>query len=359
MKFDITAGQLAKPLMMAAGASEAKSTLPVLANVLLQADDGRLSITGSNMETELCVTAPADIHDAGSVTINAQKFAALVKKIPDSSAMRFQLDDDKLIIRAGRSRFSLATIPADIFPAFPSHETKARIDIDADAILGLIDRTANAMGNNDVRHYLNGLYVELIGGVLRAVASDGYRLSLSECPVDGEDMPGVILPRRAVLQMAKLLTGTVSLSVSASTAMMHFEGIRFGTKLVEGRFPDYQRVMPLEIGTTITVDRKAMIETLNRVNVLAENQAAKLELDGNQLRISSVNQLNESATESMDVMVDGKLSLIAFNIKYLLDALNKIDAEQASIGITPDGSAALLSAPDDKSVRHIVMPMRV
>ena len=209
MQFTITAGQMKKPLKLAQGSVETKSNIPILGNFLIQESDHGISITGSNLETELRTYAPAEIQELSPMTVNAAKLVALVSQLPDDALISANDGDGKATIKSGRSRFSLATIPADQYPAFQEHVGNTSLTIEADALGYLLDSVLHAMGNQDVRYYLNGLCLSVSKGILKAVASDGHRLSMSQVEVESDDIPAFILPRNTALRLSKMLDGEI------------------------------------------------------------------------------------------------------------------------------------------------------
>ncbi len=360
MQFDISAAALAKPLSLAAIATDRRATMmPILGNLLLAVASDQLAITAGNLETELSVLTPAAVEADGTTTVDARKLVALAKSLPADALLRCRLDGGRLLIRAGASRFALATRPAEEFPAFALPAAADAITLDADALLGLIDRTCPAVAVGDVRYYLNGLYLERTDGLLRAVGSDGHRLSLAECACEGADIPGVILPRPAVLAAAKMLGGQVSLSIGPrSVQMVMAEGIRYRAKLIEGRFPDWRSVVPRTVGATVQAGRRQLLDAVGRVGLLAENRAVRLGRADGELVVSSANSLEEYASESLPATFTGDLASVAANAGYLQDALAHLDGETVCVSATPDRGALLLTAPDNPAVRHVVMPMR-
>lgn len=362
MQFSIAAGQLKKPLQLAQGSVEGKS-LPILGNLLIQESDHGISITGSNLETELRTYAPAEIQELSPMTVNAAKLVALVKQLPDEAIITVTEKEGKAIVKSGRSKFTLATIPADQYPAFQEHVGQSSLTLEADALAWLMDSVLHAMGNQDVRYYLNGLCLSVSKGILQAVASDGHRLSLGRLEVDAEDIPAFIMPRNTALRLSKMLAGEMTLSVSANTVQMDFDGFRYSSKLIEGRYPDVQRVMLHDdnVGTRIILNRADFAEAITRVKVLAEKDTAAvlLEPKDGEVHISLTNSGDEKANDSVAAEINGSIDSIAFNATYLLDAVNHLRSETVELAIAKAGNSGRLKDPESDSVVHVVMPMRV
>lgn len=363
MQFTITAGQLKKPLKLAQGSVESKSNIPILGNLLIQESDHGISITGSNLETELRTYAPAEIQKSGSMTVNAAKLVALVSQLPDDALISVQDGDGKATVKSGRSRFSLATIPADQYPAFQEHVGNTSLTIEADALGYLLDSVLHAMGNQDVRYYLNGLCLSVSKGILQAVASDGHRLSSAQVEVESDDIPAFILPRNTALRLSKMLDGELTFSVSANTVQFDFEGFRYSSKLIEGRYPDVGRVMLTDdkVGTRMILNRAELADAITRVKVLAEKDSAAVLLEprDGEVNISLTNSGDEKANDTVSAEIDGGIEGIAFNAQYLLDAVNHLRSETVELAISEAGNSGRLKDPESSGVVHVVMPMRV
>lgn len=363
MQFSITAGQLAKPLQLAQGSVETKTSIPILSNLLIQEYDHGISITGSNLETKLRTYAPADVQELSPMTVNASKVVALIKQLPAEAIVTITEKDGKATIKAGRSRFSLATIPADQYPAFQEHNGQSSITMASDALSWLIDSTLHAVGNNDVRYYLNGMFFSVNNGVMKAVASDGHRLSMACLEVEAYDIPGFILPRNTVLRLAKMSIGDVTISVSPNTVQFDFDGFRYSSKLIDGRYPDVERVMLKDnnVGTRIILNRAEFAEAINRVKVLGEKErsAVILKPKEGEVHISLTNSGNENADDMVSAETDIGIESIGFNADYLLDAVSHLSSESVELAISTSGNSGRLKDPESDRIVHVVMPMRV
>ena len=360
MKFTVQANLFIKPLQLALASAETRSTLPILSHFLIQEAQGGLSITGCNLETELRTFAPAYVESAGGMTLEAQKLVNLVKQLGDAD-IAISEANGRATLKAGKSRFTLSTYPAENFPSFPVGDIKATTKIPFAVLAGLIESTAHAMANGDVRHYLNGLYLEVVGGVMRVVASDGHRLSIAKADVESEDVPGFIVPRATILRVPKLPGGDIALSLSSNTVKLDFGAFHYASKLIEGRYPDINRVMlkDADVGTRVTVDRVGLIDAVTRVKVLAEKDsgAVRLEYREGELHISLSNAVDENANDAIPAEIEGELEGISFNPSYLLDALTHLHAEKVELALSQAYNQCRLT--DDSSVVHVVMPMRV
>ena len=269
MKFSINREQLLKPLQQVAAVVEKRQTLPVLSNVLLEVGDGQLSMTGTDLELELVARLPLEgEHQAGETTVPARKLVDIAKSLPAEADIRFEVDGERMLVRSGRSRFTLSTLPASEFPNLEEDAAGSTLDIQPGVLRGLIDRTAFSMAQQDVRYYLNGMLFELKPGRLRAVATDGHRLALCDAELD---MPveeaSVILPRKGVMELSRILGDAgenARLTVGRNHVRIVVGAITFTSKLVDGKFPEYDRVIPKEGSRTIIADRETLRQALAR-----------------------------------------------------------------------------------------------
>ena len=370
MKFSISRDALIKPLNLVAGVVERRQTLPILSNVLLVLEGTTLSLTGTDLEVEL--VGRVELESAGvdgEVTVPARKLVDICKSLPEGSTIEFSLDSGKAMVKAGRSRFTLSTLPAADFPAVEGGAGSVALSLDQSLVKHLIDGTAFAMAQQDVRYYLNGLYLEILGGRLRVVATDGHRLALATAPqrVDADDI-GVIIPRKGVLELARLLDGNapLELMIGSNHIQAANEQFTFTSKLVDGKFPDYERVIPKSADKSVVGDRAELRQAFTRTAILSNEKyrGVRLKLTDNNLEITANNPEQEQAEEVVAVQYAGSDLEIGFNVSYLLDVLGVLDQSQVRLSLSDEASSALLEhaespAEEEPERLYVVMPMRL
>lgn len=366
MKFTISREALLKPLQVVGGVVEKRQTLPILANVLVQVVNGKLTLTGTDLEVELTATAAVENGTDGEITLPARKFNDICRALPDQAVVEVSIDGDKAVIRSGKSRFSLSTLPATEYPATEGVAGAFRLSMAQEVLKGLIDQTQFCMANQDVRYYLNGMLLEMKGGQLRTVATDGHRLAISETDspeVAGEERQ-VIIPRKGVLELSRLLgdgEAQCELTVGSNHIRVALGEVVMTSKLVDGRFPDYERVVPKVGDRLVTADRHVLRQALQRTSILSNEKyrGIRLQFDQNLLRATVNNPEQEEAEEEVEISYDGAEFEIGFNVSYLLDALNVVKQDQVVLSMTDANSSCLIYGADDKNSRYVVMPMRL
>ena len=370
MKFSIARDALIKPLNLVAGVVERRQTLPILSNVMLALEDKTLSLTGTDLEVELIGRVELEAAGVdGEVTVPARKLVDICKSLPESSTIEFSLEGGKATVKAGRSRFTLSTLPAADFPAVESGAGSVALSLDQSLVKQLIDGTAFAMAQQDVRYYLNGLYLEILGGRLRVVATDGHRLALATGPalVEAADT-GVIIPRKGVLELSRLLDGSVPLELAIGTNHIRAtnEQFTFTSKLVDGKFPDYERVIPKNADKSVIGERGELKQAFTRTAILSNEKyrGVRLKLSENSLDITANNPEQEQAEEAVGVQYTGTELEIGFNVSYLLDVLSVLEQPQVRLSLSDEASSALLENAEPPSEGeperlYVVMPMRL
>ena len=370
MKFSIARDALIKPLNLVAGVVERRQTLPILSNVLLALEDKTLSLTGTDLEVELIGRVELDAAGVdGEVTVPARKLVDICKSLPEGSIIEFSLEAGKATVKAGRSRFTLSTLPAADFPAVEGGAGSVALSLDQSLVKQLIDSTAFAMAQQDVRYYLNGLFLEIMGGRLRVVATDGHRLALATGPalVEAADT-GVIIPRKGVLELSRLLDGSVPLELAIGTNHIRAtnEQFTFTSKLVDGKFPDYERVIPKNADKSVIGERGELKQAFTRTAILSNEKyrGVRLKLSDNNLDITANNPEQEQAEEVVGVQYTGAELEIGFNVSYLLDVLSVLEQPQVRLSLSDEASSALLEnaeAPSEGEPErlYVVMPMRL
>ncbi len=365
MRFSLQREALLKPLAQVVNVVERRQTLPVLANLLLQVDDGRISLTGTDLEVEMIARADAQDTEAGETTIPARKFFDIVRALPDGSKVTVSQAGDKITVQAGRSRFSLSSLPANDFPSIDEVDATEHVQVPESSLKELIDRTAFAMAQQDVRYYLNGLLFDLRDQSLRCVATDGHRLALCEAPLEeGGQKRQIIVPRKGVQELQRLLEGgdrVLDLELGRSHIRVKRDDVTFTSKLIDGRFPDYEAVIPIGADKQVKVDRETLRAALQRAAILSNEKyrGVRVEVSPGQMRIQTNNPEQEEAQEDVEAetKVDGLA--IGFNVTYLLDALTALRDEQVILSMRDANSSALVQEAGNDRSRHVVMPLRL
>jgi len=365
MKFSISRDALIKPLNLVAGVVERRQTLPILSNVLLSLEAGQLSLTGTDLEVELVGRVAVDGESVdGEVTVPARKLVDICKSLPDGSNIEFTLDAGKAMVKAGRSRFTLSTLPASEFPSVEEGGADLTLELPQSVIKRLIERTAFAMAQQDVRYYLNGMLLELKAGRLRMVATDGHRLALCTAaePVSAGDA-SIIVPRKGVLELSRLLDADESmrLVIGSNHIRAVNQQFTFTSKLVDGKFPEYERVLPKSADKTVIGDRLELRQAFTRTAILSNEKyrGVRLKLSPDTLDITANNPEQEQAEEVVAVQYQGEALEVGFNVSYLLDVLSVLDGNNIRLSLSDSASSALLEEAEEGDSLYVVMPMRL
>lgn len=367
MHFTIQREALLKPLQLVAGVVERRQTLPVLSNVLLVVQGQQLSLTGTDLEVELIgrvqLEEPAE---PGEITVPARKLMDICKSLPSDVLIDIKLEEQKLLVKAGRSRFTLSTLPANDFPTVEEGPGSLTCTLEQSRLRRLIERTSFAMAQQDVRYYLNGMLLEVSTDTLRAVATDGHRLALCamQAPVGQTERHQVIVPRKGILELARLLTdpeGTVSIVLGQHHIRATTGEFTFTSKLVDGKFPDYERVLPKGGDKLVLGDRQLLREAFSRTAILSNEKyrGIRLQLANGQLKIQANNPEQEEAEEEISVDYEGASLEIGFNVSYLLDVLGVMTTDQVRLLLSDSNSSALLQEAGNDDSSYVVMPMRL
>lgn len=368
MKIKANRDDLLAPLLKVSNVVERRQTLPILANVLIEGRAKEVKFTATDLEVELTTSGPADGEGEIEFTLPARKLVDIVKALPEGAPLDLEIEGEKAILRSGRARFTMGTLPAQDYPSIEPTAATERLTLPQSALKRLIEKTAFSMAHQDVRYYLNGLLLEVAPGRLRAVATDGHRLAVC----DAEQNTGVdtelqvILPRKAVLELGRLLQDSdepVDLEISNSHLRVATEGggTVFTTKLIDGRFPDYERVMPSGPTQELIADRVTLRQSLTRTSILSnENyRGIRFRLSAEGLHLQAHNPEQDEAEEEVQVEYAGPPITIGFNVGYLLDVLGVLDTEQVSMALIDADSSCLMTAPGSTECRYVIMPMRL
>lgn len=365
MKFSAPRETILKPLQTVVGVVERRQTMPILSNVLLAVDGGRLRVTATDLEVEMVAEAEVEVEGGGEVTVPGRKLHEIFRALPEGSTVDVALAGERLTVKAGRSRFTLSTLRAADFPTVEEIAAKQTLKVAQKELRGLIEKTHFSMAQQDVRYYLNGLLLETEGKKLRAVATDGHRLALSEIELDAPAARDeqVIVPRKGILELNRLLDGESDVSISLGTnhVRVQIDGVRLTSKLIDGRFPEYARVIPNQPRNVITANQRLLREALQRTAILSNEKyrGVRLELSGNTVVLQANNPEQEEAMETLEVEYTGEAMEIGFNVNYLLDALAAVESEQVELGVTDANSSCLIREPGVDRTKFVVMPMRL
>lgn len=365
MKFQIQRETLLKPVQAIIGVVERRQTMPILSNVLLSVTEKGLAVTGTDLEVEMLAAAELNAETGGEITVPGRKFLDIVKALPEGVEVKIALDKDRLVIRSGKSRFTLSTLPAAEFPTVDDISAQVKFTVPQKALKELLDRTHFSMAQQDVRYYLNGLLIETRDNQLRAVATDGHRLALCDVAADGQQ-PGqqVIVPRKGVLELQRLLADSdepAEVEIGSNHIRVAAGGQRFTSKLIDGRFPDYSRVIPKAGDKDVMADRLLLREALNRTAILSNEKyrGVRLQLANSSLKIQAHNPEQEEAEEEIEVGYKGGELEIGFNVTYLMDALSAVQSEEVQISLADSNSSCLIREPGSELCCYVVMPMRL
>ncbi len=366
MKFTVDREVLLKPLQQVIGVVERRQTLPVLGNLLMVAGANGLTITATDLEVEIQSRIDIKVESGGEITLPARKLADICKALPENASIQFSIKDQKAQIRSGKSRFTLATLPAADFPLVESIKGESSFSIAQNKLKELIERTQFSMAQQDVRYYLNGLMLELARDQIRAVATDGHRLALCDMPVDIKtpDKRQVIVPRKGIQELMRLLESSdapVEVQVGGNHIGVRNADIRFTSKLVDGRFPDYDRVVPKGGDKQVVANRELLRQALSRTSILSNEKyrGIRLNLEKNIVKIQAHNPEQEEADEEFEVEYTGSNLEIGFNVTYLLDVLSSVRSDNVEITLSDSNSSCLMREPGSEQYRYVVMPMRL
>ena len=372
MKVTVERAALLKALGHVHRVVEKRNTIPILANVLLRADAEGLRLRATDLDIEVTDTIPADVPERGATTVPAHVLYDIVRKLPDGAQVSLEISGEggQMQIRSGRSRFMLQALPESDFPDLAAGELPHRFAVPAADLKRLIDKTQFAISTEETRYYLNGIFlhtIEVSGQpMLRAVATDGHRLARVEmpAPAGSESMPGIIIPRKAVAEIVKLVedgSETIRIELSSAKVRMTFDGVVLTSKLIDGTFPDYQRVIPTGNDKLLTVERDQFSRAVDRVSTISSERgrAVKLALGDGKLTLSVNNPDSGSATEEIEVDYEANPLDIGFNARYLLDITGQLDGDTALFKLADPASPTVIQDREGASALYVLMPMRV
>jgi DNA polymerase-3 subunit beta len=365
MKFSAPREAILSPLQAVIGVVERRQTMPILANILLSARSDELALTATDLEVELVAKAKVSLQQGGEITLPGRKFLDIVRALPEGATVTVSVEGERATVRSGKSRFTLATLPASDFPTVEDIKALQSLSLPQPALKLLLDKTHFSMAQQDVRYYLNGMLLEIADKVLRTVATDGHRLAYCESELEtaASTNQQVIVPRKGVLELQRLLggEGNVELAVGSNHIRVQIGDIRFTSKLIDGRFPEYSRVIPANPPKLVRADRDVLRSALQRAAILSNEKyrGIRLAVKTNSLILQSHNPEQEEAEEELEVAYSGDEVEIGFNVNYLLDALAAVESGEIQLGLTDANNSCLVTSPTVQSAKYVVMPMRL
>lgn len=366
MKFSLSRESLLNPLQLVAGVVERRQTLPILSNILFSLEGNKLSLTGTDLEVEIKGTTEVlGTAEPGKATVSARKMLDICRALPEGASLDFSIEDSKAFVTSGKSKFSLATLPANEFPSVDGGTHDVEFSASASMIKGLIEATSFAMAQQDVRYYLNGMLWEVTANKLRAVATDGHRLALCDgvCDVSVDDKFSAILPRKGIVELSRLLDDEmVQVSIGSNHIRITGANYCFTSKLVDGAYPDYDRVVPKGGDKNVIGDREQLKQAFSRTAILSNEKyrGVRIQLQGRAMHMVANNPEQEEAQEEVVVSYAGEPLEIGFNVGYLLDVLNVLKSKSTRFILSDSNSSALIEEESDSSgALYVVMPMRL
>src|SRR5437868_914497 len=368
MRVTIERSAFLKALNHVQSVVERRNTIPILSNVLVQAKGSAIKLTATDLDIEIVEEAPAEVAQEGAATVPAHMLYDIVRKLPDGAQLELDQGPDRgrVSIVAGRSRFAIQALPPEDFPALAAGEPTNRFALPAASLKGLIEKTRFAISTEETRYYLNGIYLHEVADTLRAVATDGHRLARAQVllPDGSKGMPGIIVPRKTVLELAKLIEteeSEIAVALSAAKIRFSFNGLVLTSKLIDGTFPDYERVVPRHNDKLLEIDTKLFSSAVDRVSTISfeKGRAVKLNISREKLVLSVNNPDSGSAEEEIAASYDAEPIDIGFNSRYLLDIASQIKGDTARFKLADAGSPTIIADPADEDALYVLMPMRV
>ncbi len=366
MKFAIRQEQFIHPLQMIGSIVERRQTTPILSNILVRVTPQQLSITGTDLEVEMITHINIDNAEPGETTLPARKMIDICRALPAESDIEIKVDGSRATIRSGKSRFTLSTLPGSEFPELNELKNSLDFSLPQCKLKQLIENTSFSMAQQDVRYFLNGICMEIGNGYLRTVATDGHRLAICSVPFN-QDVGGeyrFIIPRKAIIELSRLLVeqeDPVTVQVGSNHVRFLFPTLVFTAKLIDGQFPDYQRVIPVNNNNKLITDRTELLQALKRASILSneKHRSIRLNFSDSKLRVFAHNQEQEEAEEEIQVQYQGDDLEIGFNVTYLLDALQAVKEQRVTVLFGDSSSSCLISCSGATECSYIVMPMRL
>jgi len=366
MKITTNRDNLLPPLLQVGNVVERRQTLPILANVFIRVESGSITFIATDLEVELETRIEASTEESSEFTLPARKFIDICKALPESAQINISLEGEKAVIRSGRGRYTLGMLPASDYPSIDPASVTQSLKIKENDLKKLLEQTQFAMAQQDVRYYLNGLLLEAVPGRIRAVATDGHRLALSEITYRGkiDNEMQVIIPRKAVLELSRLLTHSeneVVLETSNSHIQIHLGSTSFTSKLIDGRYPDYNRVLPSGDTHDLIADKEQLRHALARAAILSNEKYRGITFMAGKdmLQLKAHNPEQDEAEEEMEVQYSGPEINIGFNVGYMIDVLGVLSGDKVCVSLIDGNSSSLITSTDSDAARYVIMPMRI
>ncbi len=366
MRIQIQREDLLKPLSLVSGAAERRQTLPILSNVLLRMSDSGLVLTGTDLEVEVVARTNHAKGETGEMTLPARKLLEICRALPAQATIDIKQDKDKATLKSGRSRFSLLTLPASDFPSIETAQWEQTLTLEQKPLKTLLEKTQFCMAQQDVRYYLNGMLLDLSGKQLRAVATDGHRMAVGEMKISSTtDTPRqLIVPRKGIQEIIRFLgdeKDSVQLQINPNHVRLNLTDLTFTCKLIDGRYPDYTKVIPSGQRTLLRIGRESLRGTLGRVAILSNEKfrGVRLSLKTGSMNIVAHNPEHEEAQEELNVEYKGEDLEIGFNANYIMDAVSALESDEIEFGLSDANSSCTLHSPGDTTQQYVVMPMRL
>ncbi len=367
MDFYITKEEVVKSLNLTLGVVEKRQTLPILSNVLFEVDESSLKLTATDLESEISTTSTiSNYKSGGKTTAPARKLSDLCRLLPDMTEIHFFLDGDNLKIETDSGKYNLSTLPSEDFPVFELEDIQSQINISSPNLKTLISKTAFAMGNQDWRHYLNGLFLLIDDKTITTVATDAHRLAMASSLLNEaiSDSTNGIVPRKSINEIGKLVgdgSENALINLGQTSIAVNISGTTFVSKLIEGKFPDYEQVIPSGESSLLIVDRKKLSESLSRVSVLSSEKYKGIRIitNKNSLNISANNPEKEQGEENLTCEYEGEEVDIAFNVNYLQEILSTLDSEKIEINFFGSDKSCLITDPNSDDLKYVVMPLLI
>ena len=367
MNIKINRETLLKPLSSVTSIVERRHTLPILSNLLLEAKDNQIVLTATDLEMQISLAVNTDVGGSLSTTISAKKLLDICRSLPDNAEIHMATSESRVQVKAGKSRFNLQTLPAADYPVMTKAQaaTSTLIKIGQNSLKRLFKQVEFAMAQQDIRYYLNGLLFEVSANQLNIVGTDGHRLSFTSTELDQTyEKQEIILPRKTVIELIKLLDDSdeeVTIEITSGQVNFSFGDIKLISKVIDGKFPDYTRVIPTGHQNSLTIDRSTILLSMQRASILSNEKyrGIRMVLGTNSLRLVSTNSEQEEAEEELEVNYTGDSLDIGFNVTYMIDVLNNVDNEQVIFSFADANSSCLVTVPQDNNYKYVVMPMRI
>jgi DNA polymerase-3 subunit beta len=366
MNIKINREVLIKPLSSVVGIVEKRQALPILSNLLLVGNANKLTFTATDLEMQTSLNIDTKIETDFEITISARKLFDITRALPENSELDFQINESRVNVKAGKSKFNLQTLPSKDYPLLKKNDSESvSVKLSQNKLKGLLKQVDFAMAQQDIRYYLNGLLFEIQGQKLNIVGTDGHRLSFTSTKLDDSyEKKEVIIPRKTIMELIKLLDDSdeiVELEILNQQVIFKFGDIFIITKVIDGKFPDYNRVIPVGYENGFLIDRQMLLNAMQRASILSNEKyrGIRLVLSENNMQLITTNSEQEEAQEDIEISYNKEAIDIGFNVTYLIDVLNNIQFDQLSFTFKDSNSSCLVTIPNNDDYKYVVMPMRI